>query len=56
MALSNVISTGVNATGPPLTIPNTAPCTAGGTVATGYTLISDPLTASNVFALKCKSS
>ncbi len=54
--ITTLVSTGITATGPPLTIPITRPCTAGGPVATSYTLNSDTFTASNVFALKCKGS
>lgn len=43
-------------TGPPLVIPSTTECAAGGTIPTSYTLISDTLSASNVFALKCATS
>ena len=43
-------------TGPPLVIPSTANCAAGGTIPTSYTLISDTLSASNVFVLKCATS
>jgi len=54
--ITTLVSTGLTASGPPLTIPNTGPCTAGGTVATSYTINSDTFTASNVFALKCKGN
>lgn len=54
--ITTLVSTGITATGPPLTIPIARSSTAGGPIATSYTLNSDTLTANNVFALKCKGS
>ncbi len=56
--MSSLFATSLTATatGPSLTIPSTGACAAGATVPTSFTVISDTLSSSNVFALTCKTS